>query len=173
MIDPIVDLTTNVDAFGKNIAPAESPYGIDAVNSQRYWNNTSPLYKTVASAISTATGSDGKFMPGAVEVSPNQIEYMVNWLGGGLAAFVTRSTDLVNPWGGNSALFGGKDFAVNDVPFLRTFYGNVSERNNTEFYFQNRDEVLRVRKALSDARKRGDSEEYQRLMQAYPNEYKS
>ena len=169
VLDPVVDLTLNEDFTGKPIAPPLSPY--DAVHenrSQQYWSNTNPLYITVADLMSQLTGRQGDFIPGTMEASPNQIEYVVNWVTGGTGTFLARASWLAG--GVATGDFG--EMEVSDIPFVRKGYGSITERNDLQDYIEGRDQVLRIRKALQDARKDGDNEGYMEIMRKYPNEYK-
>jgi hypothetical protein len=173
--DPIVDLIRNENFAGNPIAPPPNPYGGDEKASQRYWNNTSPLYVSIADWMSRLSGSSGNYLPGAVEASPNQVEYLMEWVGGGTATFVRRAWDLLSPVGSQDVakeMANGGDWSANDVPGLRRFYGNITSRNDLQYYIDNRDRVLAVGQELKSALKEGDSQHYQEVMQAYPKEYK-
>lgn len=169
--DPLVDLARNENFANEPIAPPENPFGGDEKASQRYWNNTSPAYVTIADWISRLTGSDGNYLPGAIEWSPNQVEYMFEWALGGLWTFVRRSTDVV---GRTTGFYDDmtKDWAVNDIPIARRLYGNVTSKNDLQYYVENRDKVLAVRRELKEARESGDSEHYKNIILAYPEEYR-
>ncbi len=175
LMDPIVDLAVNSDAFGKPIAKEGSPFGLDEKASARYWNNTSQPYIKMADWLSRISGSDGAYMPGAIEVSPNQIGYVMDFLGGAVWSFADRVARATVPGYGDTTIFDmvtGSDFSANDVPFARVFFGNISDREDTQSYITKRDEVLRVRKSLKEAAEAGDSQRYQELMRNYPNEYR-
>lgn len=174
--DPIVDLTINKTFSGAPIMPAENPYGQTERASQRYWNNTSPAYISVADWIAKLTGGSGDYMDGLVEVSPNQIDYMLNFITGGVGTFLVRSWDFVAPeaLGGKSVAYdivSGGEWTANDFPFVRRIFGNVSSREDMQFYIENRDRVLRIKAELDSARKAGDVERYREVMGEYKSDY--
>lgn len=165
VFDPIVDLALNTDYTGKNIAPPENAFSAAPEKaSQRYWNNTSPTFKTIADVLSWATGSDGDYLPGAVEVSPNQVGYVFNYALGGAGAFANRIVDFVTK--------GPGEVTAADIPFARRVYGSVTTKNDTAEYFAHRDKVMPVLAELKAAAKAGDSEHYQEIMTKYPDEYR-
>jgi len=176
IIDPAVDLVTNTNFMGAPISPEKAPFSSKDLPAQRFWNNTSPLYITVAQMLDKASGGDGIFK-GGMSYSPNQYEYAFEWLGGGAWTTLVRSWDFLAPegigGGGNALkLATGDEVSTNDIPFFRRFAGNLTSRENTAKYFENRDRVLAVREALRGAMKEGDSEQYQQIMQSYPDEYR-
>ena len=103
VVDPIVDLYMNENYAGIPIMPAANPYGTDEVASQRYWNNTSPALVTVADWVSRLTGGEGPYMPGLVELNPNQMGYVLAQIFGGAGQFAGRAYSMVAP-----EVLGGK-----------------------------------------------------------------
>lgn len=175
ILDPVVDLYTNNNFADAPIAPPANPFGLSENASQRYWNNTSPAYVTISDWISRITGGDGDFIPGAVEWSPNQIEYIVEWLGGGSTTFLTRTYDFFSPVASKNVLgeiVSGGEWSANDVPILRKAYGNITTKNDLQSYIAGRDQVLRVRKEMQSAVEAGDSQRYQYLIREFPEEYR-
>ena len=178
VLDPIVDLGMNANYQGAPIAPPETPFGVSERASQRYWNNTNPIYTSIAGWLANlpGIGGEGQYIPGAIEWSPNQIEYVMEWLGGGAWTFAARTGGLLlsdkERQGTLLEMMEGGDWSANDIPLLRRFYGNVSQREDLQYYLKNRDEVLRVRAELRAAAKDGDSEGYRALMERHPRAYR-
>lgn len=171
ILDPFVDLARNEDFTGRPIAPEASPYGGDEKASQRYWNNTSPIYTTLADWMSRLTGSEGKYLPGVIEASPNQVGYVVEFLTGSAGAFARRVADVAtSPLSSEGVLSG--DISANDIPVARALYGNVTSRNDLEYYVKNRDLVLAIKHEITQARKDGEPEHAKEIIQAYPDEVK-
>lgn len=171
IIDPVVDLSMNEDFTGKPIAPPVSPYdNVGENRSQQYWNNTNPVYIKIADWMSQLTGRQGDYIPGKMEYSPNQVEYAVDWITGGTGTFLARAGRLM--YGGATGELPEMEIEATDIPFLRKAYGTITKRNDLQDYIEGRDQVLRVRKAMLDARKDGDNEMYLSIIQKYPKEYK-
>jgi Large polyvalent protein associated domain 38 len=169
VLDPVVDLYMNEDFTGKPIAPPVSPYdNVGENRSQQYWNNTHPLYVSIADYMSVLTGRQGDFIPGAMEASPNQVEYAVDWVTGGTGTFLARAGRLI--YGGATGTLPEMEIESTDIPFLRKAYGSITKRNDLQDYIEGRDQVLRIRKALQDARKEGDNEGYMNIKRMYPKE---
>lgn len=173
IMDPMVDLATNTNFMGSPIAPPENPYASGKeIPAQKFWNNTSPIYTTVADLVDTLTGGDN-VLPGKMSFSPNQYEYVFEYFGGGAWSTIVRASDMLNPVDGNAKkLLTGDEVSTNDIPFVRRFMGNLTSREDLTGYIEKRDEILAVRNAMKDALKNGDTATYQSIMQRYPNEYK-
>lgn len=175
VVDPFVDIAQNENFAGAPISPPASPFGVPEKASQRYWNNTSPAYVTIADWASKLSGSKGDYIPGALEYSPNEVEYVFEWLGGGAWTFLRRSWDFASPVGSQKVFLeamSGGEWSANDVPILRRFYGNITSRNDLQYYIKNRDRVLAIRAELRNASKDGNAQHYLDIMNHYPSEYK-
>lgn len=171
--DPIVDLWgTNIEEFsGRPVYPESSGFGPPRPKSQLYWNNTSGVYKSAAEYLSWITGGEGT-IPGAIEVSPNQLEYVVQFLTGATGTFVQRLYSLgaeTIP----SYLDGTLDeITAADIPLVRRFVGNVTTRNDMERYIKARDSILMVRREVKEAREAGDPSRIEAVRRRFPVEYR-
>jgi len=174
--DPIVDLTYGKNFTGAPISPEGAAYGPKVKDSQLYWNNTNPLAISVADWMSRLSGSQGTYLPGLVEVSPNSIEYLVDYATGGAGTFVRRLWDFMPfvPMSQNIVQEWVKtgDISANDVPMVRRYIGNMSSRNDLERYITKRDKVMAVRQELRLAAMSGDSQHYLNVMAEHPVEYR-
>lgn len=168
VLDPVVDLAQNEDWTGKPIAPPVSPYDHTGINrSQQFWNNTNPAFVTIADWMSRLTGRSGDYIPGYMEYSPNQVEYVWDFLAGGTGTFISRGVGLA------TSAYKGEVPNVGDIPFVRSFTGSVTSKNDMQAYIAGRDQVMRVRNSLQSARKDGNNDQYMAIMRQYPNEYKA
>lgn len=177
-MDPMIDLGAGKDFTGNYIAPPPSPFGQEKKDSQRYWNNTSPIAISIADWLSRISGSDGKYLPGKLEISPNNLEYIYEFGTGGAGAFALRVFDFLAPGsiGGQGILehmvTGLEEVSANDIPMLRRYVGNFSERSDLGTYIKRRDQVMSVRQELNDAIRTGNSAHYLDIMRKYPDEYR-
>lgn len=176
ILDPFVDLARNQNFADQPIFPEASPFGIDKRDSQRFFNNTSPIYTTISNWLANAPliGGEGDYIPGMLEVSPNVIEYWVEWLGGGTLTFVRRVFDAANVFSEEGSLpqrmINGSDWSANDIPIVRRFYNNSSDRADMNFYVTNRDKILRIDRSLNAAIANKDRSLVLSLREQYPDE---
>lgn len=169
--DPFVDLFTNREYPGKPIYMPASPFGgVDKPASQRHWNNTNPIYTGIADWLHQV-GGGGDYIPAAagMEWSPEVIEYVTNFIGGGMWKFIANSsntgTDIWKDLHGDM-----QELDINQIPMLRRVVGNITSRNDMEDYIQNRDKYLTIRQELNSARSAGNSGRVRSLLQDYKTE---
>lgn len=169
VLDPVVNLSINRDFAERPIAPEASAFGITEPASQRYWNNTAAPYVGLANWMSKLSGGDS-YIPGKFEVSPNQLQFMAEYMTGGAGMFVRRMYQFgaeTMP----SALVGDlEEMDLSQVPVIRKLGGNVTTRNDMERFIEVRDDVLRVRRSIRDAAENGDREAVARFRDKYPTE---
>lgn len=169
IIDPVVDVIRNRDFSGRPIVPERGSAGIQLPESQKYWNNTWAPYVGVANFVNSLTGGT-PIIPGAVDISPNMLQYAVNFVTGGVGKFVERSFNTVTSTIPGLLRGDLEELDVKGIPFLRSLYGSVTTRENMEVYMNRMEEVLRIRKEISDASQSGQPERVAAAMESYPGQ---
>ena len=123
---PVVETITNTDFTGENIHPEGMP-GLQAPASQMFFPSSSNLGQGIAEGLSRITGGDGAYNPGAVEIHPDDLDHITGSYLGGLGRFLSRANNLLgfatNP---EKKALEGRELRARDVPFYRSFAGNVS-----------------------------------------------
>lgn len=174
VVDPVVSLYLNEDFTGRKIYPEAFPGAVPKADSNTFWTTTSPSFKSLAQFLNSATGGS-EYVPGAVDISPDVMEYWYDYFLGGAGAFVRRTWDTATstiP----SALRGDlEEVEINNIPILRKVVGNVSDRVITEGYMANANYLLARGKELDSAIKSGDPvriketrEKYKEELRVYP-----
>lgn len=182
VFDPIVDLVGNEDFAGRPIYKPENPYSnADIVASQRYWNNTSPAFIGIADWLHWIGGGEGKYIPAnldIMEVSPDTLEYLFQWLGGGALSTVQRFAEFATPEfaGGKGTVYDmfldGDEVSVNDIPFVRRAFGNVTTREDMTTYLKNTEKYERIRQTVRDVAKDRDPNAYRAVIRRYGDDYR-
>lgn len=131
--DPIVELSSNRNWAGSPIMPNDVPFAAPKPNSQKYFNSVTGASKAIAQGLNTATGGND-VRPGAVDISPEWIDYMSSFLVGGAGDFFRRSADVVQ------RVYSGDDIPFKDVPLLRRFAGEKNEFFDSQQYIKNLNE---------------------------------
>lgn len=165
VVDPFVDLATNKNYQGRPITKEPSAYGAQAPNSQLHWNSTNPTSVSIAEWMNTLTGGDSG-VSGAIDISPDTIDYMFGFITGSAGKFIARTTST--SWDAATGKLGDLDFT--DIPVARQFVGNVSTRNDTEAYIEARQRILQPEKAVRSALEAGDFKTAANLRQRYADE---
>lgn len=138
--DPIVDLTLNKDFTGKPIMPNQSPYGTEEPDNQRYFNSVAPHWRAITDFFNTASGGD-EVMPGAIDVSPETLEYLAGTVVGAAGGFLDRIATLAGKGFDES-----EEVTANDIPLARKVIGSKPSWVDKASYY---DRVNRVEQEMS------------------------
>jgi len=128
--DPLVQLYTNKNNFGSPIVK-EQKYGTKKPASQSYFKNTNEFSIMATNWLNDVSGGS-KAESGAIDISPNRIDWTAQTIGGGLANFVKNnilrfSTEITNK---------DMDGAVKDAPVLGRFYTTSKPVSSLSSIFQ-------------------------------------
>lgn len=135
-IDPIIQLSTNKAFHGGPIRP-ETIYGPMKADVEQAWERTPGVYKDMAQwifkhgngtirynregGIDSAVRGPGIYGD-VTDISPETIEYFVDYLGGGLGKTIARTINTAQ-----GAVNYDADYSK--APFVRTFYGKVEKKS--------------------------------------------
>jgi hypothetical protein len=120
MLDPAVEVAMNKDWAGRPIVPEQPQFGAPKPNSERYWESVTGASKAVARGLNSITGGN-RAKAGAVDLSPEWIDYFTSFFLGGAGDIFRRSADVIQ------RAFSGQPIALKDVPLLRRFAGEKNE----------------------------------------------
>jgi hypothetical protein len=161
VVDPIMDIYQNKNFQGRPIAKEPSSFGVQSPQHSLYWNNTSAPSIEIAEFLNWISGGSAG-VSGAIDMSPDVIDYMAGVATGGAGKLVARVLSL-----GDKAYSGEMgDLTANDIPLARQFIGNVGARDDTERYMQLRQKVLQPDKAARAAAEAGDVKQAQEIRKA-------
>lgn len=138
--DPAVDLITNKDFAGNDIVPERPSFGLPVPNSQKYWSNTGAIPKDTAALLNSMTGGN-EVRPGAVDISPEQLQYAFDYAFGSMGKFLQRIGKLATETGPQALQGDFADIEIGDIPFARRVVGSIGSRGATERYYQVAQEV--------------------------------
>ena len=141
-IDPLVQLSTNKAFHGGPIRP-ETIYGPMKADVEQAWERTPGVYKDMAQwifkhgngtirydrdgGIDSAVRGPGIYGD-VTDISPETIEYFVDYLGGGLGKTVARTVNTAK-----GAVNYDADYSK--APFVRTFYGKFDKKSETRYLY--------------------------------------
>lgn len=169
ILDPLVDLRSNLDFANRPIVPEERGFGPASPESQRFWSNTFPPYVTVSQWLNQITGGTS-VIPGQVDISPNTIKYLMNFATGAAGAFAERVLKLGFSTVPDMLAGDLEEVEVRDLPLLRKLYGNVTSRNDLQSFIENTNRISQIQREFKEAERFGDSERIERALLEYPNE---
>jgi hypothetical protein len=165
VLQPVVDLYRNRNFMDRPIYKEPTQYGVSAPQSQLHWNNTSQTSQDIAEFVNSLFGGSVG-VSGAIDISPDAIDYMAGFLWGSAGKFVARVAD------GSYNLATGNlsEFDIKDVPVVRQLAGNVTTRSDTESYQMARQEILQPYNSMKKAAESGDVKTANELRQKYKDE---
>lgn len=170
VIKPIAEAVQNVDFTGQQVHPKEMP-GMNKSHSQTAGQQTSKLAEGIATAISRATGGSGAYVPGQIELYPDDIDHVIAQYMGGLGRTIGRFNNLmgyaIDP---QSKAVEGRDLAVRDIPFYRAFAGNVSDASIRNNYTDTITPYLAVGKNYDEYERVGNFEAADAMMDRNSNQ---
>ena len=151
---PIPEIGLNENFFGSPIYKEDFAFGATTPESSRFKKSTSEWSKSMTSFLNQATGGN-EFEPGFIDVNPDIVEYLFNFVGGGSAKFLNRTIGTADKMI-DGEKFGKKgDIEWNDVPLARQFIGTVRESESAGRYYETRRELLQLKNKAKGAIKAG------------------
>ena len=137
--DPFAMVAENKNWFGGDLMPAENKFSrVPTPDSQRYWKTAGPASKWVSATLNDLTGGN-KVRSGAIDVSPETLDLVVDTLGG--SAFRVFRDAFTLPY----KAMQEEEISTYEVPFLRRLSGEQSEWSDSRDYYKNVEDVLTAR----------------------------
>lgn len=150
VLKPVTELALNENFFGSPIYREDIGFGADTPDSSKSMKGTAEWAKSLTSFLNQATGGN-QFEKGLVDLSPDTIEYLITFIGGGTAKFMNRTFSTI----GDIADGKASDIEFNDVPLARQFLGTVRKSEAAGRYYESRKELLKDKNKVKAARAAG------------------
>jgi hypothetical protein len=171
VLDPVFDLVGNENFARQPIMPERISSGAQPAqpNSQLYWNNTSPPFIAIADWMNRITRGN-EFRPGTIDVSPNQLDYVFDYVLGGVGAFTLRTFDPSEGTPANLArMFGATNgqFDMNQVSLARKFIGTVGNIQARRQFYNNASDVMMAEKEYKGFLEAGNATQANRVFKKY------
>jgi 16S rRNA G966 N2-methylase RsmD len=141
LLKPGFELVTNTDFAGNQIKPEPFPNAVQPPQSQQFYPYASSLSKKIAESLNEVTGGD-EFTEGIIDVSPEYIDYVFNFVGGGPAKFIGGLASTAENISDHvRGIEDAELYDIYDVPFARSMYGKVSKTVIRENFIENQKEI--------------------------------
>ena len=158
-LQPIMDLSLNQDFKGAPVYK-EDKFNNGTPDSALHWSSTTEMSKSIAQGLNRFTGGDLQ-RSGAIDISPDTIDYMANYIFGGLGSFIGRSGDLAS----KATQSDEASPTLNDIPILRRFVGDKTVYYDTERFYNLVNHTGVSKERIEHYRKNGTPEEAQAVIQ--------
>lgn len=166
LLDPVLEIEFNKNAFGDPIMPEQEPYQPPVPDSQLKFKSVNPALDAIATKLNEATGGD-EMRPGAIDVSPESLEYMVEFVTGGIGGLFNRTMAT------GSSIVTGEDIPADKIPFVRKVYGKHSDYTGRQEYYEMRDAVALTEAQIKFYKDKGDRETVAKLREKYAADIKA
>lgn len=159
-LDPLVALTENKDWTGKPIARVSFN---KALPGHTQWKDTATWYsKMAAEAINWVSGGN-EYVAGALSPTPDQIDYLVAQVGGGVAREASKVFQAA------STTVNGEELPAYKIPLLGRFAGNAaSQASQGTAFYANLDRLNALETEIKGLRKDGRFDEAAKLVRENP-----
>lgn len=128
---PIYQLSQNRAWHGGPISKPVDPYDPTPLpRSEDYWERATPSSVYLAKLLNRLSGGT-TVTPGAWDVAPEQIDYLISFFGGGAADFVQQTTFRLP----QSVIDPNVDFTTSQVPFARRIVRRTGEPQIRQQFF--------------------------------------
>ncbi|MBA4307617.1 MAG: hypothetical protein C0429_12865 [Sphingopyxis sp.] len=156
IVDPFVDSWRNRDFADRPIMPEQSIFEVPDPDAQRYFGSVAPHWKAITDFLTTATGGD-EVQAGAIDISPETLEYMQGVVFGAAGQFFDRNIDLAQKLVSSDP---ADEISANDFSFYRKVVGDVPPwREKSVFY----ERMRAVEKVIDNAKNYEEIEDFEGL----------
>ena len=137
-----LDLLANKNYFGGEIAVEQNPLFVKRSQSYLAKRATGKNFKEITKFLNDATGGD-EFDDGTVNISPDKMQFVFNYLFGGFGRSVSQTGDVINK------MLADEEVRRQDIPVSSTFFKIPSEFEDRFEYYDNWNEVWQMRTQLN------------------------
>lgn len=159
-LDPFVALSENRDWTGKPIARTSMN---KAEPGHNQWKDTATGFsKTIAEAINWLSGGN-EYVAGAFSPTPDQIDYLIAQVGGGVAREVSKVMQT------GSSITSGEELPTYKMPLLGRFVGSANgQASQGSAFYANLNKLNALETEIKGLRKDGKYEEAAALVRERP-----
>jgi hypothetical protein len=134
VLSPVAQLAINENFFGSAIYRENMAFGAQYPDSALGKPNTAGHWKAVSKWLNEATGGK-EFIPGSIDVNPDTLKFLAEFVGGGAGAFAVRTGDLTQK------MFTGQEVEPHEIPFKRKLVGKVRPFEDLNKFYERRVEI--------------------------------
>lgn len=138
ILRPVASISLNENFMGGPIFKENTPFGTPKPDSALYFRSTPEIFKALAKGLNEATGGS-EFRSGAVDLSPDVMQFLIGYYGGGAYNFFTSRTPNYI-----TKVVTGVQREWREVPFVRKVSGKVLPYDDLSKFYDRRDEINQI-----------------------------
>jgi hypothetical protein len=170
---PITEIAVNQNFFGDRIYPENFPGGAEKADAELYYPSTKDPYVAVAKFMNEVTGGSSR-RSGAVDISPETISAVLEYVGGGAYRTATGVVDMA------ARAVSDREIETANIPFARIVLGkDGSDYADQDKFYERRQSIMNARQEYADGttseQRRKSDEGFGGIRRLYPranNTYK-
>jgi hypothetical protein len=147
-IQPLTDLITNMDAFGREIYRTDK-YNRQIPASELGNKNVIPFIYEATKALNAATGGN-EYKSGAVDINPSVVQYILQSVSGGYGVLARKFAEFISP-----AFSDQVEFEAQNLPMLGRLAYTIEPKSWYQDYAKYEEQYGSAR--LNNANKEFDS----------------
>jgi len=165
LLDPLVQIGENKKWYGGPIIPQDNPFDIEPPMSEKYFRGSvSRPARVFTTWLNAITGGDA-IAPGAISLSPEHLEHVVEFGLSGFGRWAQRNYDTTD------ALIWGEEVQYKNVPFFNRFYGEHTSQTDQSTFYDYKKEIERLDRRVDLHQENGAYERAQSLVRESPGMY--
>ncbi|QPI65949.1 LPD38 domain-containing protein [Vreelandella venusta] len=134
LLGSVTQVAVNEDFAGRVIFKENFPFGTPKPDSSLAFRSTPSAYQSFAQFINELTGGS-EYRSGGVDVSPDVLQHVVNYYGGGAWSFTEKVADSIK------RTATGETIDAHRIPFVGRFKSEVNEYGDIQTFYERRTEV--------------------------------
>lgn len=138
ILRPVASISLNENFMGGPIFKENFPFGTQKPDSALYFRSTPEAFKELAAGLNEVTGGS-EFRSGAVDLSPDVMQFLVGYYGGGAYDFFTSRTPNFL-----TKLATGVELDDREIPFKRKLTGKVLPYEDQSIFYDRRNEIQQL-----------------------------
>jgi len=157
ILRPVASISLNENFMGGPIFKENYPFGTPKPDSALSFRSTPEAFKVIAETMNRFSGGSD-FRSGAVDVSPDVMQYLIGYFGGGSYDFFTSRMP--------NAIYKaaeGVELETREIPFRRRLEGKVLPYDDQSKFYSRRDEINQIveeAKSLTGQERTAFAQEY-------------
>jgi len=134
LLGSVTQVAVNEDFAGRVIFKDNFPSGTPKPDSSLAFRSTPSAYQSFAQFINELTGGS-EYRSGGIDVSPDVLQHVVNYYGGGAWSFTEKVADSIK------RTATGETIDAHRIPFVGRFKSEVNEYGDIQTFYERRTEV--------------------------------
>jgi hypothetical protein len=134
LLGSVTQVAVNEDFAGRVIFKDNFPFGTPKPDSSLAFRSTPSAYQSFAQFINELTGGS-EYRSGGIDVSPDVLQHVVNYYGGGAWSFTEKVADRIK------RTATGETIDAHRIPFVGRFKSEVNEYGDIQTFYERRTEV--------------------------------